>query len=203
MINQNDPNAWIQTFTGKRFFFLNPNPDDIDIEDIAHSLSFLCRFTGHPSKFYSVAQHSLIVSAIVNNPRARAWGLMHDAFEAYIGDIASPTKRYAPDLKLAEKVIQTTIINKYGIPYDAEIAEEVHRADLWLCYEEAKLLLPNKRVLDMWALRAELDKMPPFVPSEEFLNYKRAILATPSMALIENNFYAAFSNLVSKNKEAA
>jgi 5'-deoxynucleotidase YfbR-like HD superfamily hydrolase len=203
MANHLDPNAWIQTFSGVRFFPFAPKGDDINIDDIAHSLSFLCRFTGHTRTFYSVAQHSLIVSAIVRNERARPWALMHDGAEAYIGDISSPMKKFAPDLKLAERLIQTTMRDKWAIPYDQEIADEVHRADLWLCYEEAKLLLPNSEVLKLWALRAELEKMPPFEPCGDFLDYRRAIQANVSMATIEVGFLSAFHNLVLKKREAA
>jgi len=81
---------WIQTYTGKRFWPLDPRPEDVDILDIAHSLSLLCRFTGHTSSFYSVSQHSILVAQEVPK-RLRLWALFHDAAEAYIGDIARPT----------------------------------------------------------------------------------------------------------------
>jgi uncharacterized protein len=83
---------WIQTYTGRRVYPLDPSPEDIDIADIAHALSNVCRFTGHVREFYSVAQHSVIVSECVPAPFALL-GLMHDAPEAYIGDISRPLKK--------------------------------------------------------------------------------------------------------------
>ncbi len=83
--------SWIQTYTGVSFPILEPTPDLVNIEDIAHALSNLCRFTGHTSKFYSVAQHSIIVSYHVN-PEFALSALLHDATEAYVGDIARPLK---------------------------------------------------------------------------------------------------------------
>jgi len=84
--------SWILTYTGKRFDTLNPKPEDICIEDIAHALSMICRFGGHCRQFYSVAQHCLLVSC--NLPvEAELWGLMHDAAEAYVGDVVTPIKR--------------------------------------------------------------------------------------------------------------
>lgn len=82
----------IVTATGIEFHLLDPTIDEICIEDVAHSLGNICRFAGHTRKFYSVAQHSLIVSEIVSGDHA-LWGLLHDAAEAYMGDITRPLKR--------------------------------------------------------------------------------------------------------------
>ena len=79
------------TYTGKEFYPLDPNPADIDIKDIAHALSNCCRFAGHIKSFYSVAQHSVIVSELCEPENALA-GLLHDASEAYLSDIARPVK---------------------------------------------------------------------------------------------------------------
>ena len=83
---------WFRTFSGVRFFPLNVLPDDINLADIAHHLSMKCRFGGAVKKFISVAEHSILVSRRVDNKLAM-WGLMHDAAEAYLGDIVSPCKR--------------------------------------------------------------------------------------------------------------
>ncbi len=85
---------YIATYTGKQFYPLDPRPEDVCLEDIAHSLSNLCRFTGHTDtdRFYSVAQHSVICSTIVA-PEAALLALLHDAAEAYLGDISRPLKR--------------------------------------------------------------------------------------------------------------
>lgn len=91
---------WIQTRYGRKFHLLDPRPNDFSIYDIAHSLSNVCRFTGHVSTFYSVAEHSVRVANYVEKlypePGYMAWvyaALMHDATEAYICDMARPFKQ--------------------------------------------------------------------------------------------------------------
>lgn len=80
---------WIQTYTGRKFEFFNCKPEDLAIKDIARALSHICRFTGHVKQYYSVAQHSVLVSEQAKNPFL---GLMHDASEAFIGDMSRPLK---------------------------------------------------------------------------------------------------------------
>jgi len=88
-------NPFITTYTGKKFFFNDITPEQIDIFDIAHALSMLCRFTGHIHQFYSVAQHSLLVdSRIVGEPQIHLAALLHDAAEAYVNDLAQPLKSW-------------------------------------------------------------------------------------------------------------
>lgn len=88
---------WIQTFTGVRFDLGNPRPEDVQIEDVAHALSLLPRFTGHTTYPYSVAQHSVLVAKNVPRPDAK-WGLLHDAAEAYLNDLGRPVKLLMRDL---------------------------------------------------------------------------------------------------------
>jgi hypothetical protein len=87
---------YIRTFSGLRHDLLNPDPDSISILDIAHALSQICRFTGHTGKFYSVAQHSVIVAKRLRDTGhgigIQRQGILHDAHEAYTGDVASPIK---------------------------------------------------------------------------------------------------------------
>lgn len=81
----------IAVYSGKPFSLTDPRPEDIRIEDIAHALSLLCRWNGHLREFYSVAEHCVLVSRLVPDEWALQ-GLLHDAAEAYIGDLSSPLK---------------------------------------------------------------------------------------------------------------
>ncbi len=81
----------MQTFSRTMFYPLDPHPEDVHIVDIAHALANICRFGGHAKRFYSVAQHSVLVSRIVE-PEDALHGLMHDAAEAYVGDVVRPIK---------------------------------------------------------------------------------------------------------------
>jgi len=108
--------GYIFTFTGKKVYPLDLKEEDVNIADIAHGLANTARWTGQSAKFYSVAQHSVLVSDCL--PREFAlWGLLHDADEAYLGDIARPVK-YMPELKPlrdAGKRIQTIINRAFGL----------------------------------------------------------------------------------------
>jgi hypothetical protein len=103
-------------------------PDQIEIDDIAHALSQQCRFVGHSPQYYSVAQHSVIVSTMVPAAFALA-ALLHDASEAYLGDVSHFLK-HSPELacyRAFEDEIQGTINERYGLP--REIPEVVKLAD--------------------------------------------------------------------------
>jgi 5'-deoxynucleotidase YfbR-like HD superfamily hydrolase len=114
---------WISTFTGKQFSLINPHPDDICIEDIAHSLSLTNRFNGHTEEAYSVAQHSLVVSLLCP-PELALEGLMHDAGEAYTGDIVRPLKATIPNsLDDIEYWIDQAIAKKFKLEFNAPIKE--------------------------------------------------------------------------------
>jgi hypothetical protein len=84
-------NPWIQVYGGQRYYPLNPTPDMVDINTIAHALANICRYNGHCAWHYSVAQHSVLVSKLCDKRDAK-WGLLHDAAEAYVCDIARPVK---------------------------------------------------------------------------------------------------------------
>lgn len=116
--------SFIKTFSGKHFYYDRINKDDIDINDIAVSLSNICRFAGHLSHFYSVAQHAVLCSQLV--PQEFAFeALMHDATEAYCQDIPAPLKRLLPDYKQMEEKIDAVIREKYGLPPVTEHARQI------------------------------------------------------------------------------
>ncbi len=113
----------IRTFKGLYIDVFNPDPATIDIEDIAHALSQVCRFAGHTPKFYSVAQHCTeCVTQMrlkLGNPSKKILltMLMHDAAEAYIGDMARPIKRRLPQYKQAELILEAVIGEKFGLDF--------------------------------------------------------------------------------------
>lgn len=138
MNSEHNLEPWIETFTGKKFNFLDPKPAEIDIRDIAHSLAYTCRYTGHSKRFYSVAEHSILVSYLANDPLA---GLLHDASEAYITDIASPIKPYLSNYKDLEDMIMGRIsaVFRFKYPLDADIKD----CDATQLKTEAKHLLKS------------------------------------------------------------
>ncbi len=106
--------SWITTYTGKRFYPLDPKEEDVDIVDIAHALSLVCRFGGHCLKFYSVAQHSVLVSQYVLDESLKLTALLHDAAEAYTADICRPIKHHFKEFKEVEDRLERVIMKKYG-----------------------------------------------------------------------------------------
>jgi len=109
--------SWFLSTKGSRIFPLDFGPDDVDVEDIAHALSNICRFGGHCKEFYSVAQHSIIVSSLCS-PENKLTGLLHDAPEAYCGDVVRPIKvlEMMTPYRLIERKIWESICVKYQIP---------------------------------------------------------------------------------------
>lgn len=139
MIQNTEP--FIETFTGKRFYFLDPTEESICIEDIAHALSNKCRFAGHCRDFYSVAEHSLIVSLLVPEDLALP-ALLHDAAEAYLEDIPSPIKPFFKEYKEMENKILDVIVSKWGFNLSPN-CEEIKIADKVQLRSEARHLLPS------------------------------------------------------------
>jgi len=107
-------NPWITTYSGRQFFVLRASEDDIHIEDIAHSLSNLCRYVGHCKTFYSVAEHCCrLVDIVPEDLKLQA--LLHDASEAYLSDLAHPVKEFLLDYQRLEARLMVVIYSKYGI----------------------------------------------------------------------------------------
>ncbi len=141
-------NTWIQTYSGKRVDLVNPSIDDIDIEDIAYSLSFKCRFGGHTKFFYSVAEHSIYVSALLEKRLALA-GLLHDASEAYLVDMSRPLKNIVTDYHWIESLFENLIYQKYNCILSEADRKEIKKADNVMLATEGRDLLGNTEGWDL------------------------------------------------------
>lgn len=139
-LERNRAHGWIQLHSGKKFYPMAPTEEDITIRDIAHSLSHMCRFTGHCKSFYSVAQHCVLVSYLVDSDFALC-GLLHDASEAYLVDVPKPLKRlpvFAGYRELEGK-LQTMIFEKFG--WCGGEVPEVKKVDTQMLATEARDLM--------------------------------------------------------------
>ena len=132
---------WIETASGLKYHFLDPSPDEIDIQDIAFALSNKTRFSGH-TQFYSVAEHSVAVAYRLPT-HLRLAGLLHDAAEAYLGDIPSPLKAVLPDYRALEKLNEMAIASKFDVDLEHPAIKEADRKAL---FTEAHYLIPSKGV---------------------------------------------------------
>lgn len=105
----------ILLLSGEYFDLAEPEACAFQVSDIAHALGNICRFTGHTQRFYSVAEHSVICSHMVPPEDAMA-ALMHDAAEAFIGDVSSPLKSLLPDYKAVEHRVEQAIWSRLDLP---------------------------------------------------------------------------------------
>jgi len=129
---------WIQTFSGRKFWPLDPRPEDVDILDIAAALSKQCRFGGHCQQHYSVAEHSVRVAALVQN----LYALLHDAHEAYLVDVPTPIKRNLAGYERMAARVQATIHERFGLDEMLPAqASAIHKADRILLITEERDLM--------------------------------------------------------------
>jgi 5'-nucleotidase len=169
--------SWIQTYVGKQFWPLAPRAEDLDILDIAHSLSLQCRFNGHSRVFYSVADHSVRVAE--NLPRDLAlWGLLHDAAEAYLGDLSRPLKSQleAQWFNDAEDRLLRIIAETYGLAWP--MPPQVRAADDVLLVTEARDLMrepPADWCLEAKPLAARIEPLEPAAAEALFLERYEAL----------------------------
>lgn len=137
--------TWGLTFTGRRFWLLSPEPRDIFIIDIAHNLSRMNRYNGGTTgEFgYSVAQHSFLASYLVE-PKYQLATLLHDASEAYIGDVISPLKKLLGGrYRAIENGIMDAVAARYGFVYDEETERAVKKADNIMLATEVRDIVPG------------------------------------------------------------
>ena len=154
--------SYITTVTGKHFYPLNPNPQDIDIEDIAHALSLICRANGHFKYFYSVAQHCI---ACAEEAVERGCSvevilgcLLHDASEAYLCDVTRPVKKHIPQYLRAEEKLQAVIWKRFiGRDLTDTEQNQIFEIDDHILSQEFHLLMPEDLNEDYRKLQSECE----------------------------------------------
>lgn len=156
-----DVKDWVQTFTGHVFPTHDFKPENFIIDDIAHALALSCRFNGHCLQFYSVAQHSVMVAHAVPKEHA-LWGLLHDASEAYLGDLLAPFKVNMPEYRAVEKKLMRAICQRFDLP--REVPYCVQLADRVLLATEVRDLLnmPPKDWVSLEDIKPLEDKIEPW-----------------------------------------
>lgn len=149
--------------SGSYFDILAPETSAFTIYDIAHGLSNVCRFAGQCGRFYSVAQHSVHVSEIV--PPADAYpALMHDAPEAFIGDIAKPLKVLLPEYAVIERSVEAAIFARFAVP---PLPPAVKEADVVMLATEQRHLMHNRDDWDYTRGRQPLNMhLPTWTPEQ-------------------------------------
>lgn len=134
---------WMQTYTGARFYPTSADVEDVSPIDIAHALSLLCRYNGHVHRFYSVAEHCVLLSRAVA-PEHALWALLHDATEAYVGDMVRPLKVQVPEYVAIEDRLMAVIADRFDL-YPKQMPGEVKDADTRILLDERDALMPNVR----------------------------------------------------------
>lgn len=147
---------WMQTFTGRAFYPLDPRVEDVDIVDIAHGLSLLCRYGGHVKRFYSVAEHCILMSNAVA-PEHALWALLHDATEAYVGDMVRPLKHSMPAYMAVEDRLMLVLCEKFGLD-PGPMPAAVKDADNRILINEREALMATPPI--PWHGHAELEPLP-------------------------------------------
>jgi hypothetical protein len=136
--------TWMQTFTGRKFYPLDPRADEITIEDVAHGLAMTCRYGGHTRRFYSVAEHAVLVSLHVPEQFA-LHGLLHDSAEAYIGDMIRPLK-HQPEMREfreAEGAIEVAVAQAFGLEWSQVAHAAVKEIDDRILVDEIGALMAD------------------------------------------------------------
>lgn len=146
---------YVSTYLGNRFYPLEPRIDQVAIEDIAHGLAFQCRFNGQTCEFYSVAQHSLIVAAQLP-PHMQLAALLHDAAEAYLGDMVKPLKLLLPAFSSIEDQVTDLIAQAFEL--DFSDYAPIKAADLRALATEKRDLMPHS--VEDWSYLEGIEPLP-------------------------------------------
>ena len=160
--------SYIQVYSGRYVDPLDLQPEDVILTDIAHALSNLCRFTGHVRSFYSVAQHSVLVSKVVEGTGLEMWGLLHDSAEAYLNDTARPLKHdpyFGQAIRGANNRAGKVIADVFGLDWPEP--DRIKEADRILLATERRDLMANTGRWSMLEGIKPLDKaIIPWLPAK-------------------------------------
>jgi hypothetical protein len=149
-----DVGPTIMLQSGAWFDFCAPASSNFTIEDIAHGLANICRYSGQCTRFYSVAEHSILVSQIAKGFEFEA--LLHDAAEAFLGDITRPLKQLLPEFKKIEASVQRVVLDRFGV--SGPISPKVKQADLRVLAAEQRQIMPEGT--DGWVRGQKVDPAP-------------------------------------------
>lgn len=146
---------WIETYTGVEFPLIDVDPDKINIADISHALAQECRFAGHCSRFYSVAEHCVHVyyEAIrreIRDEETLKAIILHDASEAYLKDLPRPLKMVLPEYRQIEGRLQAAIYEKFGVNYTCEIDSQIKEVDYAVLKRESQILMASRGENWLW-----------------------------------------------------
>lgn len=166
------PNSWVLTYSGKKFWPLDPKPEEVYLADIAHGLSLKCRFQGQCRRFYSVAEHSVLASRLVPSAYARE-ALMHDAGEFIIPDAPAPIKPLLTNFKEIEAVIEHAIWDRFKLDTSPD-HPEIKLVDRRLVVTERELNMNQGPIWDTHVgvepyRSLELRFWSPYAAEQEFL----------------------------------
>lgn len=178
------PTNYISTYLGNRFHPEGPRIDHVALEDIAHGLAYQCRFNGQTRAFYSVAQHSLLVASVLPPELHRA-ALLHDAAEAYLGDMVKPLKRLLPDFGRIEAGVTQLIAQAFAVEFGSDdahatpVQRQIHvaikHADMVALATEKRDLMPHS--VEPWSylhgiqpLPQAIHPLPPHEAKQAFLD---------------------------------
>ncbi len=170
---------WVQTASGGRFNLIDPSPAEVCIRDIAEALAKTCRFNGHTQYFYSVAQHSCLVMELITSIEAWPYGLLHDAHEAYTGDLTTPVR----NLLIQEagydiwdeinKDIERVIHEAFGLkwPPHPTLAKLVKEADMVALATEKRDVLTDGPLWEVRLPQADKSFLRPWTWVEAHHNF--------------------------------
>lgn len=167
---EQDEALWIQTFSNVEFHPFAPHLRDFKIEDIAHSLAMQCRFNGHTYQFYSVAQHSILVSQYVPAEHALC-GLLHDASEAYLCDIPRPLKQSSSfrDYHRLEDQLMFYIAQRFHFQHP--LPEIIKTVDEQILHTEARHFMRSPSwVNPKLVIDTKIEPLAPMQAKAEFLS---------------------------------